>query len=70
MIGSSLNAFLFSHERLVRWLLIDELTLQTVKKTCNCRYKRTKYSAVTDKMRRYRRSDDIAEVVVVEFECT
>jgi len=26
-----------------------ELTLQTVKKTCNCCYKRTKYSAVTAK---------------------
>jgi len=38
--------------------------LQTVKKTCNCRYTRTKYSAGTDEKRRYGRSDDIAEVVI------
>jgi len=37
------------------------------KKACNCHYKRTKYSAVTDKKRRYGRSDGIAEVVIGEF---
>jgi len=37
-----------------------ELTLQPGKATCNCRYKLRKYSAGSDKKRRYRRSDDIA----------
>ena len=34
--------------------------LQTVKKTCNCRYTRTKYSTTT-------RSDDLAEVVIAKL---
>jgi len=38
------------------WRLhIAELTLQTVKESCNCCYKRTKYSAGTDEKCRYRR---------------
>jgi len=41
----SLIAFLFGHKRFVWWPHIDELTLQTLKKTSNCRYKRKKYSA-------------------------
>ena len=40
-----LTAFLPSCKRFLWWLHIAELTLQTVKKTCNCRFKRTKYSA-------------------------
>jgi len=43
MIGR-LIVLVFGHKRFVRWLYIAELTLQTVKKTCNCRYKQTKYS--------------------------
>jgi len=39
----------------VWWLHIAEVTLQTVKKTCNCRYEWTKYSVGIDKKRRYRR---------------
>jgi len=38
------------------------LKLQSVKKTYNCRYARTKYSASTDEKRRYGRSEDIAEL--------
>jgi len=47
--------------------LFTVLKLQTVKKTCNCRYTHTKYSAGTDKKRRYGRGDDIAEVVTAEL---
>jgi len=43
------------------------LKLQTVKKSCNCRYTRTKYSAGTDKTLRCGRSDDITEAVVAEL---
>jgi len=39
------NAFLFGHKRYVWWFHTAEITLQTVKKTCNCRYKQTQYSA-------------------------
>jgi len=60
-IGCS-TGFIFGHKRFVWWLHIAELTVQTVKKTCNCRYKQTKDSAGTDKKRRYRRSDDTAEL--------
>jgi len=35
---------------------------ETVTKTCNCRYTRTKYSAGTDKKRRYGRSYNIAQL--------
>jgi len=40
----NLTAFVFGHKRFVWWLHKAELTLQTVKKTCNCRYKWTKCS--------------------------
>jgi len=46
------------------------LKFQGVKKTCNCRYTRTKYSAGTDEKRRYGRSEDIVEVVIAELQCT
>jgi len=42
------GAFIFGHKR----LHIAEPSLQTVKQTCNCRYKRTKYSAWADRKRR------------------
>jgi len=38
------------------------------KENLNCCYKRTKYSTGIDKERRYRPSDDIAEVVEAELE--
>jgi len=43
--------------------------IQTVTKSCSCRCKRTKYCAGTDKKRRYRRSDDNADVIIAELEC-
>ena len=35
----NLNVFLFSYKRYVWQLHISKLTLQTVRKTCNCSYK-------------------------------
>jgi len=43
----NLTVFLFGQKRLVWWLHIVNSTLQTVKKTCNSRYKRAKYSEGT-----------------------
>jgi len=63
---SRLTALLFSHKTFV-WRLHNRAKLQPVKKTCSCHYTRTKYSAGTDKKRRYGRSDDIAEVVIAEL---
>jgi len=59
-----LTALLFGHKRFV---LRIYSRLQSVKKTCNCRCKRTKYSVWTDKKRRYGRSDDKAKVVIAEL---
>jgi len=56
-----LTASLTGHERFM-WRLHSRAQLQSVKKTYNCRYARTKYSASTDEKRRYGRSEDIAEL--------
>jgi len=61
-LAVNLITFLCCRKKCVWWFHIAELTLQTVKKTGNCCFKRTKHSALADKKRRYWRSGGIAEL--------
>jgi len=57
-----ISAFLSGHRRFVWWFHIVELTLKTVKKTCDSHSKQTKYSAVTNNKHWYRLSEGIVEL--------